>query len=823
MSSLEEGQLLNKLNQNLISNINMQDITKSKNIDLYLMDKDKEIINLSNQTTSLKNNIESLQKIIKEKDMEINSLKSDILTLTNDQKLKEEENVILKAKINSLIQELTNSKKEIETISVNNNDNLKNISQAFDTKMIEYQKLMQNFNEMSRDLNILNEKLIQSEKDNLYQQKLIQDLRNENKKIVLLNRNLIEKENIIKSLEKIVRDNKDEIYHYQKEKKFLNDQLQNQANKEEFIYKTRLNLQEYENAINDMKNNFNNKIKNQELIIKEYQNNIKASQINNENLINYIINQIQKVGDNFEKHITNPLFNDEILINFSQPSENDSKYELIHQNFILLTHKLIEFKNKTNAEIIKLKNELDEEQKNKNNLLNNIQLQKMSKNSIENSIGELKKIVEVKNGEIRDLNMKINKLITENTKNNNYNNNINKEEDKIFNEFFHQFFDMVTNFYIESINKKNNLFQIQAFPNFSILDSKQKKLNDILITIRIFIDYTNSISNQLASIYNNSRVNYSDQKNKNNNINQNKFNIDMNKNISSKDLQRKIKEMSDLLKQSNYYLDISRQENKKIKDKYNALMNNFNNFNSLKNNDNSQVGLNSASFEEIKKNNIDMSISNPTLSKNYINNSNLNHSNQNNPEMFGNNSNSFNLNNTDKMNVFNNNNNNNNINYANQNQNIPYNMNNNNNNMIENPNQLNQMYDNDNNEEEIEGDEEEAEENIANYNYNNNYNQDFQNDIKNAENERALNAFINQYTNDVNENNQQNYEENNFNQADNDQEQEQEEIYYDDNEGEEEFNGEEEYNEMNNENEDEGNYEEEINNDYNDNNNEQNI
>ena len=161
MSSLEEGPFLNKVNQNLISNINMQDITKSKNIDLYLMDKDKEIINLSNQTTSLKNNIETLQKIIKEKDMEINSLKSDILTLNNDQKLKEEENIILKSKINSLIQELTNTKKEIEVISANNSGNLKNISQAFDTKMMEYQKLMQNFNEMSGDLNILNEKLIQ--------------------------------------------------------------------------------------------------------------------------------------------------------------------------------------------------------------------------------------------------------------------------------------------------------------------------------------------------------------------------------------------------------------------------------------------------------------------------------------------------------------------------------------------------------------------------------------------------------------------------------------------------------------------------------------
>ena len=56
--------------------------------------------------------------------------------------------------------------------------------------------------------------------------------------------------------------------------------------------------------------------------------------------------------------------------------------------------------------------------------------------------------------------------------------------------------------------------------------------------------------------------------------------------------------MSDLLKQSNYYLDISRKENKKIKDRYNALLNNLN---SIKNIDNSRVGFNSASFEEIKK------------------------------------------------------------------------------------------------------------------------------------------------------------------------------------------------------------------------------
>ena len=794
MSSLEEGPFISQINQNAINNINIQDISKSKNIDICLMEKDKEIINLSNQTTALKNNLEKLQKIIKEKDMEINSLKSDILTLNSDQKLKEEENTILKNKINSLLKELQNTKKEIELINSNNKGNIKNISQAFNTKMIEYQNLMKNYNEISGDLNALNEKLFKSERDNLNNQKLIQELRKENKKIILLSKDLIEKNNIIKNLEKNIKGKNDEILEYQKEKKYLNEQIQNQSNKEDFMYKTRLNLQEYENAINDMKNNFNKKIKNQELIVKEYQNKIKSYQDNNENLINYIIEQIRQVGDNFEKHVPNSHFPDDILGIFSKPNKNDSKYELIRQNFILLSHKLKEFKNKKNAELIQIKNELNEEKNNQKNLLNNLQLQKMNKNSIENSIAELKKLVELKNDEIKDLNMKINNLIIENTKNikninynSNKNLNINNEENKLFNEFFQKFVELVTNFYLENINKKSNLFQIQVFPNFSILDSKQKKLYDILKTTKILIDHSNSISNQLNSLYNNSRNNYSVPK------------IGNEINNDSNDLQKKIKEMSDLLKQSNYYLDISRKENKKIKDKYNALINNLN---SIKNMDNSRIGFNSASFEEIKKNYNDISLSNPTLSKNLINNSNLavNQSNpNNNQDILANNSNSFNLNNNDQMNVFNNINKNNFIN-----QNMQYNMNNDNN-ML--PNQ-NEVEDNEENEEYY-NDEEEGD--------NDNINQNIPIENKNAENERALNAFINKYTNVPigNNNIQQNLEEN-YNEAENEQEQEQQENYYDEMEGEEEVNNNEEYEEMNydNENEEGNNFEEEINNDF---------
>ena len=181
-------------------------------------------------------------------------------------------------------------------------------------------------------------------------------------------------------------------------------------------------------------------------------------------------------------------------------------------------------------------------------------------------------------------------------------------------------------------------------------------------------------------IYNNSNNNPSIQKN----------------NLSNSKLKERVKEMSDLLKQSNYYLDMSRQENKKIKEKYNALMNNYN---YMKNADNSQDKFNSASFEEIKQynknsNNVN-NISNQNISKNIINSSHLavNQSNhQNNLDMYGNNSNSFNFNNNDNMNAFNNN-------YENQmmKNNLINNMKNNNY-MANNQNQ-NEM-DNDNNNEE---------------------------------------------------------------------------------------------------------------------------
>ena len=338
MTYIEKAPFLNTFNEKPFNKLN--EISNGNNIDLILMEKDKEIINLSNLNISLKNQIGQLQKILKEKDMELNSLKSDLSTLNSDQKLREEENNILKNKLNIISEELSKKNKEIEIISSNNTGNMNNLNKAFDAHMFEYQKLFKNYNDLSSDLNKINEKYLDKEKECLLQQKVIHDLRNENKKIVILNMDIKDKEKQIRDLKNTIKNNNDEIFNHQKENKFLNEQIQNYSNNEEYLFKTRQNLRDYENIINDIKNNYSKKLKNKDLIINDYKNNILRNQANNENLISYIIQQIQSVQDTFEHY--NSDIDDEngySINNYSQITENDSKFELIHQNFVLLTQK----------------------------------------------------------------------------------------------------------------------------------------------------------------------------------------------------------------------------------------------------------------------------------------------------------------------------------------------------------------------------------------------------------------------------------------------------------------------------------------------------
>ena len=99
-------------------------------------------------------------------------------------------------------------------------------------------------------------------------------------------------------------------------------------------------MYDYENIINEIKDDYNRKLKNKELIINDYKTNTIRTQANNENLISYIVEQIQQIQNKFENYNTGIDFDDDYLLNnYSKITESDDKYELIHQNFVLLTNK----------------------------------------------------------------------------------------------------------------------------------------------------------------------------------------------------------------------------------------------------------------------------------------------------------------------------------------------------------------------------------------------------------------------------------------------------------------------------------------------------
>ena len=132
-------------------------------------------------------------------------------------------------------------------------------------------------------------------------------------------------------------------------------------------------------------------------------------------------------------------------------------------------------------------------------------------------------------------------------KNNIQNNYISNNE--IDPQFYFKFIDLMNNFLNNLPN--NNLNNI---PIYSIKDKSDKKYNDILITIRILIDYI--ISNQ------NNNNNFASYNSSNDKING--------------ELNKRLNEMSNLLVKSNEYLNKSRQENNELKKKYLDLEKKYN-------------------------------------------------------------------------------------------------------------------------------------------------------------------------------------------------------------------------------------------------------
>ena len=546
---------------------------KNNNIDIYLMEKDKEIMNLCVLNKSLISQIEELKRANKAQEIKISSLKTDLNSLEVDKNILIKENEKLDEKVNGMNNILISKDNKINEISKKTEQNINEINNAYNVQIRNYEDTLKNMQTIKIDNNTLLEKLVLKDKEIINMQKMIFDLKQENKKIF--------------NLEKEINERNLNIYNLKECIKNLEKQIFIHENCNDVLFKNKKYNFNYSNANTPNNNtyNINRDIHVNKNIITNNHNEKGAlnSYYNyiNSNLISFIIEQIKRVEMSIDNK--NISFKNNILP--CRLSEENSTNDLIRQNFELLINKINilhqdNFNNKT-----ELKNELEEE-KNKNVLLSlNI------KNS-KNEIDTMKRILENKTAEIEQLSNKVNQMYSSQNNNSNSNNNSNNNEgdNDISNNFEQQYngiFSKLKNFsyfYCKDTNNNasSDLKKINLnLPNYSLDDNTLKKINDIFFTVK-------------------NLINFVEQNLKNNNFN----NIDIKGNFEKymneiNSLNLKIKKLSELFKKNENLLKQITDENKELKlrnEQLENILNSINNPNNAnvpkKNNSNNVVNIN---------------------------------------------------------------------------------------------------------------------------------------------------------------------------------------------------------------------------------------
>ena len=519
-----DNKLMNKINKDIVN-------PKIKNLDIYLMEKDKEILDLISLNKSLISQIEDLKRANKDKEIQITSLKADINTLETDKKLILKENEKLNEDIKNLNNLLHIRDNQINEIMKKNDEKVKEINSAYNIQIKNYEETLKNSQNIQINNNSLTEKMLLKDKEIINMQKVIYDLKQDNKKIFNLEKKIEEKNlNIYQLNEYIKKLEKENFIHGNSDLIINNNQLNDN---------TKYNF-DYSNNTKDNQKIFNTNTNNNNKDNKEYND---CNNYVTNNLISFIIEQIKKVELSIDNknilNINNNIYTNDIL------NEENSTYELIKQNFNLLINK-IKFMHEDNfkkkSEILKM---LDGE-KNKNlQLTSNIK--KIDQNS-KNEILSMRQALEMKTTEIQQLKDRLN-LVTSNQNNNN--DNLLNIFEQQYNEIFAKLKNF-TEFYCKNINTEIGQIILQM-PNFSLSDPIDKKISDIFYTIKNVINY---IENNMKNNRGNNIINNFDNYMKEIN-----------------DLNNKIKRLSELFKKNENLLKQITDENRELKQKNIQLQN----------------------------------------------------------------------------------------------------------------------------------------------------------------------------------------------------------------------------------------------------------
>ena len=252
-----------KINSPIMNKITKEIVDpKGKNIDIYLMEKDKEIIDLITLNKSLISQIEDLKRANKEKEIQIMSLKADINTYETDKKLSMKENEKLNEDINQLNNLLRIKENEINDLMKKNDDNVKEISNAYNIQIKNYEDTLKNTQNLQMNNNALTEKMLLKDKEIINMQKIIHELKQDNKKTFNLEKEIEEKNLTIFQLKEYIKKLEKDNYIYGNNSNIIsNDNNINQLYSggiKDNLQNNNINANVY---INKQNNDYNNYIK----------------------------------------------------------------------------------------------------------------------------------------------------------------------------------------------------------------------------------------------------------------------------------------------------------------------------------------------------------------------------------------------------------------------------------------------------------------------------------------------------------------------------------------------------------------------------------
>ena len=459
---------------------------KENNLEIILMEKDKEIINLSDKNAKLNLDLENLSNELKSKNMELSTLNSDIVSLNNEKKLFEEE--IQKyqsqiAKLNNLIKE---KDKIIEESNLSKDLNNKKYMSLLEEQKNETNNFAEKNLKLQNEINELTTKLIRKDRDINNLENIICKNREKDNKILILTKDIKERENTIKDIQKkLIIANND-----LKTSKNFNEERMKQL----YNYNTK-------NKSND--------------------------------IISFVINKIQNLilfvdsNNNFDKQNMN------IEKNIIEIKEDFVLYDLLEQNISILKNKIFnKYKNiiKQNKENENKYHLLENENK---GLILSLQQIKSSNNEkmelLSQKINQLQKNMQSKDEEIRKSNVKISEL-------NNYSSRSISQNN--FNNFYSIIISKLSEEYLKELNlgenKSEQNMETKMKNILDIIDFLNEKLNNLNKFVKEYDIYKVKVNNIINQKFHNSNEQIDEINELKNNIQELNFLLNQSNNYLSK-------------------------------------------------------------------------------------------------------------------------------------------------------------------------------------------------------------------------------------------------------------------------------------------------